>query len=62
MMLNYVTVFYLEWSWILQTDSDLDDYVREHLKQLQQEAVKNVKKNRQREFAKMIAEDINKKN
>ena len=48
---------------ILQTDSDLDNYIREHLKQLQQEGVKKRKEEqaKKREFAKMIAEDINKK-
>ena len=49
---------------ILQTDSDLDDYVREHLKQLQQEEVKKCKEEqaKKREFAKMIAEALIKKN
>ena len=48
---------------ILQTDSDLDDYIREHLKQHQQEEVKKHKEEqaKKREFAKMITEDINKK-
>ena len=44
---------------ILLTDSDLDDYVGEHLKQLQHKHKEEQAK--KREFVKMIAEDINKK-